>query len=142
MEDRCIICNAIIPEGMQICRHCECRSFEATDKSLKKTLSNTKKIVTSILEDDEKARNCDSYLYLKVIERLAPEKGYEPTIFMEMPVSYFLSNMQNEGFPLFETVRRTRQKVQAECPHLAACRKVKAFREENEEIFREFAKEH
>lgn len=40
----------------------------------------------------------------------------------------------------FESVRRTRQKVQAECPWLAACPKVGEYRAENEQAYREFAR--
>ena len=92
-------------------------------------LMKVNQIVKAILEDDKQARNSDSYLYLKVLDYIAHRDG----IFLAgMPVPYFLENMKDLGFPPFESVRRTRQKLQAENPHLAACDKVKAMRDEQE----------
>ena len=102
-------------------------------------MNNLKKvsaIVFSILKDDSKARNSDSYLYLKVLDYIAHRDG----IFLAgMPVPYFLENMKSLGFPPFESVRRTRQKIQASFPALAACDKVQAMRNENEVEYRAFA---
>ena len=100
-------------------------------------LQNTKAIVASILADDEQARNSDSYLYLRVIRILGREKDFNIN---HITVADFLLNMSQWGFPPFESVRRTRQKVQAECPWLAACPKVEEGRAENEEVYREFAR--
>jgi hypothetical protein len=101
-------------------------------------LKNTKALVKHILEEDQKARNSDSYLYLKVIEHIADHKGFN---LWELTVPYFLKYMTDYGFPPFESVRRTRQKLQAEYPELSANRKVAAQRAENEEAFRDFARE-
>jgi len=49
-------------------------------------------------------------------------------------------NMEQKGLPAFETVRRSRQKVQATYPDLAATGVVGAFRARNEKVYREFAK--
>lgn len=102
-----------------------------------KRLKNTKALVTSILEQDKKARNSDSYLYLEILKKIADEKG---TDFHSIPVTDFLQNMDQLGVPPFESVRRSRQKVQAERPHLAACEEVRLFRADNEEVYREFAR--
>ena len=101
-------------------------------------LKNTKALVKTILEEDQRARNSDSYLYLKVIEHISEQRGYD---LWELKVPYFLKYMTVYGFPAFETVRRTRQKLQAEYPELSANRKVAEQRAENEEAFREFARE-
>lgn len=101
-------------------------------------LKNTKTIVKAILEEDYRARNSDSHLYLKVIEHIAEEKGYD---IWNFKVPYFLEYMTIYGFPAFETVRRTRQKLQAEFPELSANRKISACRADNEAAFRKFAKE-
>ena len=101
-------------------------------------LQNTKEIVQIILEEDRTARNSDSFLYLKVLEYIAARKdGFQ---LEAIPINEFLLRMSEWGFPPFESVRRTRQKVQAECPWLAASDKVNAFRAENEQIYREFAR--
>ena len=99
-------------------------------------LQTTTKLVKAILEANPQTRNSDSFLYLKVLEYISEKEGFA---LYHMTVPYFLENMKDYGFPGFETVRRTRQKVQAECPELAACEKVSAMRSENEAMFREYA---
>ena len=100
-------------------------------------LNTTKWLVKAILEADERTRNSDSFLYFKVIEYIEQEKG-EPML--GMTVDHFLTHINELPVPPFESVRRTRQKVQAEFPHLAACDKVAEYRAENEEAYREFAR--
>lgn len=58
----------------------------------------------------------------------------------QLSVPDFLMNMEQKGLPAFETVRRSRQKVQATYPDLAATGVVGAFRARNEKVYREFAK--
>lgn len=104
----------------------------------KKTeLKTTTALVKAILEDDEKARNSDSYLYLQVIENIARHKGYD---LRNIKVCYFLEHMKEYGFPIFESVRRARQKLQRKFPELSADAKVEEYRAENEEVFREYAR--
>ena len=86
-------------------------------------------IVKVILEADKQARNSDSHLYLRVLDYISNRDGI---VIANMPVMYFLEHMKGLGFPPFESVRRTRQKIQSENPHLAASRKVKEFRAEQE----------
>lgn len=93
-------------------------------------------IVKMILEENEQSRNSDSYLYLKVLEYL---DKVNDTMFCRIPVRILLTRMNEYKIPGFETVRRTRQKIQAKHPELAACRKVEGFRDANERVFREFA---
>ena len=102
-----------------------------------KDLKSTKHLVSLILNQDEKARNSDSYLYFRVINTIADKNNIDLT---KIPVTSFLLNMNQFPFPPFESVRRTRQKVQEECPHLSASPKIEGFRAENEQIFREFAR--
>jgi hypothetical protein len=100
-------------------------------------LTTTTNLVKEILEEDKQARNSDSFLYLKVLERFAEQKGINLWV---ISVPTFLFNIKDFGFPPFETVRRARQKVQQHRPDLAACEKVEAMRQENEQIFREYAR--
>lgn len=102
-----------------------------------KELITTTKLVKAILEQDERARNSDSFLYFRVLGVLGLDKGIDVN---RVPIALFLLNMKEWGFPNFETVRRTRQKIQADYPELAGKEKVQAFRSDNEEIFREYAK--
>ena len=100
-------------------------------------LLTTTSLVKEILLQDEKARNSDSFLYFRVLGVLALEKGIDMN---HIPVTMFLLNMAEWGFPAFETVRRTRQKVQADFPELSANKTVAAFRSENEADYRAFAR--
>ncbi len=102
-----------------------------------KELTTTMALVKELLVQDERTRNSDSFLYFKVLGALGAEKGIDMNY---VPVSAFLLNMAEWGFPAFETVRRTRQKIQAEFPELAASKTVAGFRSENEKEFRKFAR--
>ena len=100
-------------------------------------LKNTTAIVKAILEEDEQARNSDSFLYLKVLDVYGEKNGID---IKSMSITTFLLHLREYGFPGFETVRRSRQKIQATYPRLAACGKVGAMREVNEQEFRAYAK--
>lgn len=100
-------------------------------------LKNTTALVKSILEQDKQCRNSDSFLYLKVLSAVAKQKGID---IEKMSVPYFLINLHGAGFPPFESVRRTRQKIQQHHPELAACEAVEGFRMENEAQYRAYAR--
>ena len=96
------------------------------------------KTVKTILEEDERARNSDSFLYFRIIEKFGMQQGFDVN---QIPVASFLLNMSQWGFPNFESVRRSRQKVQAEYPELAACKKIENARVNNEKEYKAFAME-
>lgn len=98
---------------------------------MKKEFKQIKKLVTHILETNPKTRNSDNELYIAVIEAIG--RGYS-----NKPIAEILLNLEGLGLPCFETVRRTRQKLQAEFPELQACDKVQDFRTEREIQFREY----
>ena len=100
-------------------------------------LKNTTALVKAILEQDKQCRNSDSFLYLKVLSVIGKRKGID---IENMSVPYFLINLQGTTFPGFETVRRTRQKLQQHHPELCACEAVKGFRAGLETEYREFAR--
>ena len=100
-------------------------------------LKTTTKLVKAILEEDKQARNSDSFLYLKVLEHISEQEGFALN---HMTVPFFLENMKAYGFPGFETVRRTRQKVQQHHPELAANKKVAGMRMIQESEFRSYAR--
>lgn len=97
-------------------------------------IRNTAAIVKDILEDDAAARNSDMLLYIKVCERVNPAV-------LQSPFASVISSLKACGLPAFETVRRTRQKVQADCPELASNARVTAARAIREAEFREYARE-
>lgn len=83
-----------------------------------KKSDSLKTLVKTILENDPMTRNSDSFLYFRLLERI--DKAI-----LTVPVHDFLLGMGLWGIPSFESVRRPRQKIQHECPWLAACDKVK-----------------
>ena len=52
----------------------------------------------------------------------------------------FTDAITKDRMPSPETLRRTRQKVQAAHPSLQSSKRIGMFREENEEVFREYAR--
>ncbi|MEG0416567.1 MAG: hypothetical protein RR565_10590 [Erysipelothrix sp.] len=57
-----------------------------------------------------------------------------------MSVPSFLLQMKDYGFPAFETVRRSRQKIQETYPELLATGIIGKRRVKKENEYREFAK--
>lgn len=106
-----------------------------------KDLKTTKALVQAILEKDHMARNSDYILYLRVLQTISEQRN-DVVPLKALTVVEFLAILTkaNCPYPGFETVRRSRQKVQAECPWLAASEDVTEFRFENEKEFREFAR--
>lgn len=100
-------------------------------------LKNTTALVKSILEHDERCRNSDSFLYLKVLSIVAEQKGIRLD---SVSIPHFLLQHHGTNFPIFESVRRARQKVQAANPELAACDRVEGLRTENEAMFLAYAR--
>lgn len=81
---------------------------------------NLKKIkarVLRILQEKPQARNSDNLLYLYVIREIAEEQQITLKF---ISIEDFLITMPVSVFPPFESVRRARQKLQAEFPELAA----------------------
>jgi hypothetical protein len=99
---------------------------------MKNRLFEIKSLVKEILEDNEKARDSDSILYLQICYML------NPSVTM-LPFGEVIARLDAYGLPPFESVRRARQKIQAERPDLRACDEVELFRAENETAYKEFA---
>ena len=101
-----------------------------------KILYSTNKIVKEILETNIPARNSDTYLYLQVLYRVGKAKGIDVDT---ISVAEFLKNRSKLGIACFETVRRARQKIQAEHPELASSESVQAQKIINERVYRAYA---
>lgn len=100
-------------------------------------LYTTTELVRELLTNDTRTRNSDNYLYLKVLQVVGQQKGIDIN---NMSVARFFHCLTSYGFPAFETVRRTRQKLQEHNPELAGNSEVEAQRELNEEVFRDYAR--
>ena len=101
-------------------------------------LKNVTELVKIILTADKRARNNDSFLYLRVLEYYACNYGLD---LKRTTVEWFFENRDGWGFPPPESVRRARQKVQAQFPEFAATERVRKKRMEKEREFRAYALE-
>lgn len=102
-----------------------------------KELKNTAKLCKQILTEFPDSRNSDTKLYYYICKIHLEKIGVDiERVSLESALLY--RNIY--GLPNFETVRRSRQKIQAECPELSGSNAVEIRRMEREEIFREFAK--
>ena len=100
-------------------------------------LKTTTDIVREVLKAHEKARNCDDYLYYLVCLLVGKQNGFDVD---NMQLSHFLLYRKEYNLPAFETVRRTRQKLQQHYPELAGNDVVEGYRSVNEEAFRSYAR--
>lgn len=101
-------------------------------------LKNITALVKELLEQDERCRNNDGFLYLKVLFECAKEKEIN---LHSISIPEFLLWYHGKELPIFESVRRARQKIQAAIPELAASEKVEEARLEKESEYRAYAKE-
>ncbi|MBQ6944675.1 MAG: hypothetical protein IJN43_10150 [Ruminococcus sp.] len=90
--------------------------------------------VRTILEKDEEARNDDMLLYLKVCNTCLKGTG-------AMPFAEVMAQYKYLGLPNFESVGRTRRKLQEKYPELAGNARVKKLRKSREQDYRRYAKE-
>lgn len=93
-------------------------------------------IVKSILMENTRARNDDNALYLMVLNHVSNRNSID---IQSMTVPVFLMKMKEYGLPGFETVRRSRQKVQADNPELEGTEATRRKRAKQEAVYREFA---
>lgn len=100
-------------------------------------LNKIKSRVLRILQEKPQARNSDNLLYLYVIREIAEEQQINLNF---ISIEDFLITMPISVFPPFESVRRARQKAQAENKELSADSAVEVLREQFREEFRKFAR--
>lgn len=93
-------------------------------------------IVKNTLMENTRARNDDNVLYLMVLNHVSNRNGID---IQSMTVPVFLMKMKEYGLPGFETVRRSRQKVQADNPELEGTESTRRKRAKQEAVYREFA---
>lgn len=92
-------------------------------------LYQLKDIVIDILNAEPETRESDMYLYLKVVEQLAPEC-------IDMS---FKQALLSGKLPSTESVRRARQKAMEQFPGLKASDQVQGYRKVEEHKFFSFA---
>ncbi len=99
-----------------------------------KNIKRTSDIVKEILETQPATRNSDDELYFQVCKKINPEA-------MAKPFYMVVLHRKEHALPPFESVRRTRQKLQASFPELAANENVEAQRIVNEGIVNNYARQ-
>lgn len=99
-------------------------------------LRSVSNIVKRILTEQPETRGNDNLLILKVLEEFAAYYGMN---LEEISIVTFLYDFAGCEFPGFETIRRSRQKVQCENPDLKPDEAVLKFRKEQEKRYRAFA---
>lgn len=104
----------------------------------KSEIKTTHDIVLKILVENENARSSDNILYYLVCKEVGSRRGVN--IAQVSFEQFFTTALAEYGLPTFETVRRTRQKIQAECPELAGNRAVRYARMACEGAFVEYAR--
>lgn len=94
-------------------------------------------IVKQILWEQPETRGNDNLLILKVLEEYANYYGMNLD---DVSIVSFMHDYAGCEFPGFETIRRSRQKVQETNPELKPNEAVQQFRKEQEQQYREFAR--
>ena len=90
--------------------------------------------VKSVLQENEDARNDDMVLYLALCNLYLKDAG-------AMPLAQILLNHKGLGLPSFESVGRTRRKLQEKYPELLGSTRVRRLRTAGEKAYRRYAKE-
>lgn len=101
-------------------------------------IRNTSGLVKEVLISDKKARNSDNYLYYLICKAKLAGSGLDIS---KVSLEDGLLRRKSLNLPNFETVRRSRQKVQQTLPELAGDSKVNEVRMIREEEFRNYARE-
>lgn len=100
-----------------------------------KTLKTIESRVAEILREHPDARNDDMRLYLLVSESCISEThGTGTFTFADV-----MTNYKGYGIPCFESIRRTRQKIQAKCPELGCSPEVRRARHKNQKAYMKYA---
>ena len=108
-----------------------------TDEAVKrreeemKNIKKTREVVREILEQFPETRDSGNKLFIKVIEHIDSN-------LLHRPIEDVLRNSKEYGIPPFESVRRSRQKLQEAYPMLRASKEVEEARAENEQEVRDF----
>lgn len=90
-------------------------------------------LIKELLIDNPETRDSDELLYVSVCRNISPES-------VNLPFAEVVLNGRERGIPSFETVRRTRQKIQESYPELRGSLSVQARREANRQKFIRFAR--
>ncbi len=89
--------------------------------------------VRAVLQENEDARNDDMVLYLALCNLYLKDAG-------AMPLAQILLNHKELGLPSFESVSRTRRRLQENHPGLLGSLRMQKLRARGEKAYRRYAK--
>ena len=90
--------------------------------------------VRAVLQENEDARNDDMVLYLALCNLYLKDAG-------AMPLARILLNRKELGLPSFESISRTRRRLQEKHPELLGSLRMQKLRARGEKAYRRYAKE-
>lgn len=93
--------------------------------------------VMAVLDLYPKTRDSDDLLYYHVCKDRLLRKGI---VLDQLSFKTVILGRKEYGIPPYETVRRTRQKIQSEYPELRSAADVEAMRMVREEEFKTYAR--
>ena len=99
-----------------------------------RNLKTIEKKVRAVLEKNEDARNDDMVLYLALCNACLKDAG-------AMPLAEIMTRHKELGLPSFESVGRTRRKLQEKYPELIGSVRMQKIRAKGEKAYRRYAKE-
>ena len=99
-------------------------------------LKKIEEVVMKYLTVYPSARNSDNALYYYICSDLCKLANIPED---RITIRALLMDRELYGFPNYETIRRTRQKVQAEHPELKGSKEVQEAREELAEVWKEWS---
>ena len=103
-----------------------------------KNLRTIEEEVKAVLTSNAETRNDDMKLYLWVCCYCLSDRGIN---IWDMPFGTVMTEYRSLGIPNFESVGRTRRKLQAQCPELSGNAETKRIRAASERVYRQYAKQ-
>ena len=118
---------------LSIYKGCLCKETHGKEAFMD-SLKTIEGKVKSVLQGNEDARNDDMVLYLALCNLYLENAG-------NMPLAQILLNHKELGLPSFESVGRTRRKLQEKYPELLGSVQMQKIRAKGEKAYRRYAKE-
>ena len=101
-----------------------------------KKLETVENRVLAVLKEHPEARNDDKKLYLLISKACI----YDTYGIADFSFEDVMSNYKAYGIPCFESIRRTRQKIQAKYPELGCSPEVRRARHKMQRVYSDYAK--
>ena len=122
-----------IDRPLSIYKGCLCGETHGTEEFMD-SLKTIEGKVRAVLQENEDARNDDMVLYLALCNLYLKDAG-------AMPLAQILLNHKELGLPSFESVGRTRRKLQEKYPELLGSVRMQKIRAKGEKAYSRYAKE-